>query len=77
MPTGHRTIWREKTAKENRTLDTARVYAGAEALITVVGAMGRIASGVYEIPPAVVLMAKRAAIECHDALERLRREVDK
>lgn len=77
MPTGHRAIWRQDTVKRNRTLDTNRVYAAAEALLTLVEDWERVGKGIYRITPAVALAAITAAIQANDALERLRQEVDK
>ena len=75
MPTGHRTIFRVTTSRGNRTLDRNRVYAAAEALLTLVEDWERAAPGVYRITPGVALAAITAAIEAHDALQRIR-EVD-
>jgi hypothetical protein len=72
MPTGHRAIFRVTTSKGNRTLDRNRVYAAAEALIDLVEDMGRVGPGLYQITSGVVLAAKAAAIEAHDALQRIR-----
>jgi hypothetical protein len=77
MPTGHRSIWRDDTVKRNRTLDTNRVYAAAEVLLSLVEDWERVGKGVYRITPAVALAAITAAIQANDALERLRQEVGK
>ena len=74
MPTGHRTIWREKTAKENRTLDRCRMVAAVEALLLLVEDLERVTPGVYRITPSVALAAITAAVDASAALERLRKE---
>jgi hypothetical protein len=76
MPTGHRAIWRPDTVKRNRVLDTNRVYAAAEALLSLVEDWERVGKGTYRITPAVALAAITAAIQANDSLQRLRQEVD-
>lgn len=76
MPVGHRKIWQTDTVKRNRVLDTNRVTAAAEALLTLIEDWERVGKGTYRITPAVALAAITAAIQANDALERLRQEVD-